>query len=153
LSKSRKSRRRSKIIAASLFFAFLAFVLGLLLWPTSSESLVASKNVSIREGSELAEVFTYSAPGISADMASGCNIPASFKLQVTSIRVRGRLRIYINDFYVGYADITTSGEAMIASGCGCSTSCICQIRAGQNTVRFVSEGFSGDIKYEVYVKK
>jgi len=153
LSKSRRTRRKSKIIVASLLFAFFAFVAGLLLWPTYSESLVVSRSVSIQGRSEVADAFTYSAQGISADMATGCNIPAAFKLEVTQMRSRGKIRIYINDFYVGYADITSTGKASITSGCGCSTSCICTIRTGQNTVRLVSDGFSGEMKYEVYVKK
>lgn len=153
MSRSKKSRTRSKIIAASLFFAFFAFVAGLLLWPTSNETLVVSRSLSIREGAEAADSFTYSAPGINVEMAAGCNVPATFKLQITSIRSRGRLRIYINDFYVGYADITSTGEAMITSGCGCGTSCICTIKSGQNTVKFSGEGFVGEIRYEIYVKK
>lgn len=151
MKKSKKPR--GKVIVVALFFAFFTFVTGLLLWPASSETLVASRDLSLREGSEASDVFIYSAPGISADMASGCNVPAVFKLQVTSMRSRGRLRIYINDFYVGYADITSTGQAAITSGCGCATSCICTIRTGQDTVRFISEGFSGEIKYEVYVKR
>ena len=153
MSRSRESRRRSKIIVLSLLFVFFTLVMGLLLWPTSSENLVASRNISVREGVEATDVFTYSAPGIGADMASGCNVPAVFKLQVTSIRTRGRLRIYINDFSVGYTEITSTGQTKIESGCGCATSCICTIRTGQNTVRFTSEGFSGEVRYEVYVKK
>jgi len=152
LKKSRVSNRKSRIVALSLFFALSALVAALLM-STSSESLVTSRKISVQERLEVSDVFTYSASGISADMATGCSIPAVFKLHVTQMRSRGRVRIYINDFYVGYADITTDGQAMIVSGCGCSTSCICNVRAGQNTVRFISEGFSGDIKYEVYVKK
>jgi len=153
LKKSKRSRRKSKIIVASILLAFFAFVTGLLLWPTSSESLVASRSLSLREGSEVSDAFTYSAAGISADMAAGCNIPAYFRLQVTQVRSRGRLQVYVNDFSVGYADIVSTGQVMITGGCGCWTSCICKIQAGQNTVRFSSEGFSGDIKYEVYVKR
>nr|MDO8099459.1 hypothetical protein [Candidatus Njordarchaeota archaeon] len=71
LKKSKRSRRKSKIIVASILLAFFAFVTGLLLWPTSSESLVASRSLSLREGSEVSDAFTYSAAGISADMAAG----------------------------------------------------------------------------------
>ena len=149
----RKSRRKSKIIMVSLLAAFIAFVAGLFLWPVPSEILVVSRNVSAREGEAVADTFTYSASAISADMATGCNIPAFLKLYIVSVRSRGRLRIYINDFYVGFAYITSSGQAAIASGCGCGTSCICTIRTGQNTVRFVGEGFSGEVKYEIYVKR
>ena len=153
LRRSKKSRTKSKLIVVSLLFAFFALVAGLLLWPASSETLVVSRSLSVREGSDVKDAFTYSAAGISADMAAGCNIPASFKLQIVQMGSRGRLRIYINDFYVGYADITSTGQAMITSGCGCATSCICKIQTGQNVVRFTSEGFSGEIRYEVYVKK
>ena len=148
-----KSRRKSKIIVVSLFVAFFAFVTGLFLWPVSSEILVVSRNISVREGEGVADTFAYSAPAISSDMVTGCNVPAFFKLYVVSLRSRGRLRIYINDVYVGYADVTSSGQVAITSGCGCGTSCICTIQTGQNTVRFVSEGFSGEVKYEIYVKR
>lgn len=99
LKKSKKSGRKSKIIAASIFLAFFVFVAGLLLWLTSSESLVALRSLSLREGSEVSDAFTYSAAGISADMAAGCNIPAYFRLQIMQVRSRGRLQVYVQQMH------------------------------------------------------
>ncbi len=151
----RREKKRRKVRNLIVFFGSLAAFLGvfgiILLWPR--ESLVASGTLSVSSDKSITNTFDYHGSSISQSMSQGCSVPATFKLNTLEITKAGKLSIYLNDLYVGYAEITKTGEVAIVSGCGCSTSCICEIRVGDNVIKFVSQGFSGQVKYEVYVKK
>ena len=151
--KARKRRQRLTFFLVTLT-AFSA-VLGVILFlaSTPKEILVASRVVVIPLNQNATETFSHTGASVSQEMSTGCYVPATMKLTATKMTKAGRLLIYINDFYVGYADITSTGQVAISSGCGCSTTCICEILIGDNVIRFVSQGFSGEVKYEVYVKK
>src|SRR4030043_1950061 len=143
----------SKPVAALLFIAFFVAIAAILLWsPKPSVSPANFGSLRIDANQTSTSRFTYGGSEIDQSMVSGCDVPASLSLEVTEVKTPGRVKISINDFYVGYAEITSVGEALIASGCGCSTSCICTIKAGENVVAMTSEGFAGGLTYKIYVE-
>jgi len=144
---------RGKFLAFLIFIAFFIFVGVILLQRSSPDVVVASRVVSIPANEQTADSFVFGGVGVQQSMAAGCNVPAALKLDASSLKSPGKLLIYINDFYVGHATITSIGQVMISSGCGCATSCVCEIRGGENLVKLISQGFAGEIKYEVTVKK
>ena len=143
-----------KPVTALLFIAFFIVIAAILLWspkPSVSPANFGSLRIDVNQTS--ISRFTYGGSDIDQSMVSGCDVPASLSLEVTEFKSPGRVNISINDFYVGYADITSVGETLIASGCGCSTSCICTIKAGENVVTMTSEGFAGGLTYKIYVER
>jgi len=148
-----KRRRRQAVFFASLVALLIVFVAVLYLATQPTKTLVTSKTTTIALNQVTANMFNYAGVAASGNMTTGCSVPATLELTVSKVTHTGGLRIYINDFYVGYAQISGVGKVAIVSGCGCSTSCVCEIRVGDNVIMFISQGFSGELKYEVHVKK
>ena len=81
-----------------------------------------------------------------------CNIPATIPLDILRADLEGTVELYINDIKYTSGVVSVVGTLELTSGCGCSTICICEIQSGQNSLKVASQGFEGEIKYEIYVK-
>ncbi|MFQ6044481.1 MAG: hypothetical protein ACE5PV_26820 [Candidatus Poribacteria bacterium] len=149
-------KRKRKIVFFSVGFFFVLIVGAVLVQhfqnPQDShaeEVLVAENVILVPLNMNATDVFNYAGESVGGEMTSGCYVPATMRLTATRVDAKGTLRIYMNDQYVGYCVITSTGAVAIASGCGCATTCICEIRTGDNMIKFESLGFSGEVKYEV----
>ena len=148
----------SKRTAVVLFIVFFIAVAVILLWspkhPESMSQTPAELTGSLRVDADKksTSLFTYSGPAIIETMTVGCDVPAGLTLHVTSVESAGEVIIYVNDFLVGYADITSEGDALIISACECSTSCVCEVKTGENTLTLNSNGFAGEVTYELWVE-
>ncbi len=101
----------SKPVAALLFIAFFLAIAAILLWsPKLSVSPANFGSLRIDANQTSTSRFTYGGSEIDQSMVSGCDVPASLSLEVTEVKTPGRVKISINDFYVGYADITSTGR-------------------------------------------
>jgi hypothetical protein len=116
------------------------------------ELLVASGTLSIQKMQNATKSFNYEGSQVSTSMDVECNIPATISLNVLRVDSEGAVFLYINDFNYASGTISVVGIVELTSGCGCSTVCICEIQAGENSLKIVSQGFEGEIKYEIYVK-
>lgn len=120
--------------------------------PNGGETLVATEILTVPANSDVTDSFSYAGSAVNQSMATGCNIPASMKIIAESITSTGDVSIYINDQLYATGTISDTGEVMLTSGCGCSTVCICEIRIGDNTIKITSQGFEGQVEYEIYAK-
>ena len=115
--------------------------------------LVANKTLSVPAAQNATDSFTYTGSAVNQSMTTGCNVPASMKLYAQSVTSTGTVEIYLNDVEYASGTISDTGEVMLTSGCGCSTVCICEIQIGDNTIKIASQGFEGEVKYEIYVRE
>lgn len=88
------------------------------------ETLVAQESLTLAANQSATDKFTYSGSTVNQSMATGCNVPASLKINVQSISSSGAVQIYINDKLYATGTVLNTGEAMLSSGCGCSTVCV-----------------------------
>ena len=86
-------------------------------------------------------------------MNTGCTIPASIKINTISCINSGNIEVYINKNNYATGLISKPGYALLSSGCGCSTVCICEIKTGENILSIISKGFEGEIEFEISVKE
>jgi len=131
----------------------LVVIISLALYTSSpKETLVAQNNLTLAPNQSATDTFTYSGSTVNQSMTTGCSVPASLKIHVQSLTSSGTVEIYINDKLYATGTISDIGEAMLSSGCGCSTVCVCEIKVGTNAIKIESDSFSGQVRYEVYVK-
>lgn len=95
------------------------------------------------------DIFVYRNPESEESCEVICEIPALLSIYVKEVNTPGIIEIAINDNYVGYVPVTTTGETMIMSPCGCDPACTCTILIGENKITFLSVNFSGEIEYRV----
>ena len=138
------------ILVSVIIVLVVIFMSSTLIGP--EEALVASKTLSVPAAQNATDTFTYTGSEVNQSMAAGCNVPASMKLYAQSVTSTGTVEVYINDVEYATGTISDTGEVMLTSGCGCSTVCICEIQIGDNTIKIASQGFEGEVKYEIYVK-
>lgn len=120
--------------------------------PGQEQNLVTSNVITISETKQTVEdSFSYQGSRIYQEMPI-CDIPASMRLITQSVNKEGYVEIYLNDQLFATGAISSEGEAYLSSGCGCSTICICEIEAGDNTLKIVSQGFEGIVKYEIFLE-
>lgn len=137
---------------------FFIAVAAILLWspkhpePKTQSPAELSGFLRVDADKKSTSIFTYSGSAIYETMTVGCDVPAGLTLHVTSVESPGEVIIYVNDFLVGYADITSEGDALIMSACECSTACVCELRTGENTLTLNSDGFAGEVTYELWVE-
>lgn len=138
------------IVGAIVLFALIWFVF---YRPEPSETLVAQNNLTLAASQSTADRFTYSGSIVNQSMTAGCKVPASLKINVQSLTTEGAIKVFINDKLYAEGTISGTGEAVLSSGCGCSTLCVCEIIVGDNVIKVLSSGFSGQVRYEIYVKQ
>jgi len=131
----------------------LIVIIGIVFYTSSpKETLVAQNNLTLAANQSTTDTFTYSGSTVNQSMTTGCNVPASLKINVQSLASAGTIKVYINDKLYAEGTISNTGDAMLSSGCGCSTVCVCEIKVGSNVIQIESNSFSGQVRYEVYVK-
>jgi len=131
----------------------LIVIIGLAFYTsTPKETLVAESNLTLAADQSATDTFTYSGSAVNQSMTTGCSVPASLRIDVQSLTSSGTIEVYINDELYATGTISNTGEAMLSSGCGCSTTCVCEIKVGDNVIKVVSDNFSGQLTYQVYVK-
>lgn len=152
--RKRKEKRRWRILVLIGFFAFLIVCVALSQFsvPQSSSNLISSKVVDVALNGTATEAFNFAGESVDVEMSEDCYVPVTFTLEAMEVDRPGLVDIYINEFYIGSSQIIETGICWIQSGCGCSTTCVCEIPTGNNVVSFVSQGFSGKVKYEVRLK-
>lgn len=147
----RFAKRHKLLVIVGTIVIVAAIWLGIFM-SSPKETLVAQDNLTIAAGQSATDNFTYSGSTVNQSMTTGCSVPASLKIDVQSLAASGAIEVYINDNLYAEGNISGTGEAMLSSGCGCSTTCVCEIQVGDNIIKVTSNGFSGQLKYEVYVK-
>lgn len=138
------------ILSAIIIVLVVIFTFSTTIGP--KEVLVASKTILVPAAQNATDTFTHTGSAVNESMITGCNVPASMKLYTQSVTSTGDVNIYINDVLYATGTISDTGYVKLTSGCGCSTVCICEIKIGDNTIEIVSQGFEGEVKYEIYVK-
>jgi len=151
MSKILGTIRQHKLLFAVGLLVIAVVVVVVFYKPGGGEKMVASGVISISANS-VTDLFSYSGVGVNQSMDVGCNIPASMMIICQSLVNEGTITVYINDENYATGTIADAGEVMLSSGCGCSTVCICEIKVGENTIRISSDDFTGQLKYEIYVK-
>lgn len=152
MSSALRFAKRHKLLVIVGTVVLIA-IIGIAFYATSpKETLVAQNNLTLAANQSATDTFTYSGSTVNQSMTTGCNVPASLKINVQSITSSGDVQIYINDKLYATGTISDTGEAMLTSGCGCSTVCVCEIKVGNNDIKIESDSFSGQVRYEVYVK-
>ncbi len=150
----RKEKQAIAVGASILFIASLAIYLNSLNGVTQTiERKVATGKMKLIKTGNMTQTFTYENSTVSADMIVECVIPASIKINTLTMTTPGNIEIYINENNYATGIITKTGYAQLASGCGCSTVCICEIKSGENVLTIVSRDFEGEIEYEISVKE
>ena len=146
-----KAIKRHKLLFAVGLLVIAVLAVVVFYKPSPGETMVASGVISMSANS-VTDSFSYSGAGVNQSMAVGCNVPASMKIICQNLENTGTITVYINDQNYATGTITGTEEALLSSGCGCSTVCICEIKVGDNTIRISSDDFVGQLKYEIYVK-
>jgi len=144
-------KRHKLLVAISVIIIIVIIGFGLLK-SGGREILVASKSLPISANQDSMDTFTYTGSSVNQSMQTGCSVPASMKLYAQNVTSTGSVDIYLNNQLYASGTISDEGEVMLSSGCGCSTVCICEIKIGDNTIKIASQGFEGQVKYEIYVK-
>ncbi len=150
---------RKKILTIFVSVVLLISLITIIFWNSLFLSpAIISRTFEIEANQEITDQFVYEDLSGMSDISANLT-SANLTLYISNMQSPGRIRIIINEFFYGYAEINSTGYAEINSVCSAVASrctsifsgsyAFAIVKEGDNLVTITSDAFAGELKYTI----